>query len=914
MKLSTTSKKRNKLLLSNLLVAALLLQQTAASALAQNRAQRLLSTQAVTNTPQVHRLLQENEQQNTEGTTNTGSGTEAGTNTENGGNTENAGSTTENTEAATTTENTNKIAGYTIKEPELPKWCNKFKKREDLVISETEFTKEIKTVDEKFLFTDILKNLFKIVSKQIEKGAIDPEAFKEDGTEFGKKAWWLSINAIFAVLSALFFVIMLLYFTIKLFCGFFYVIFCCCCCPSELRQDLSIKATDDQKERVRKAKLKVKREQRILSLSNPCCNCFIAVTSTLIVTSIIVLGFFWHQNVTKSLEGVNKTDCMFNLAVSDLRHGVKTSDTTFIGIGGVQYAFGKLEEGLKTITTPNTLQQKVKVSDVDNLFDSLKAYYNDVKGESVPSAADNNKQVVPDIVFIQNHLILPYIGAEANALGSAVKEIDTMAGKLNEYVAGNADQLQTGITALLKEINKIDKEIEKALDNYKEHAKINDHKAQRELIILAVVSSIAIVMILFLLMMILSLNNKCTGYLVIFEAILSLVKMLLAVVLNLLAFAFLVSAILMINGCVIFKQNLDQTTSISEYFDEPIVTKIVDTCIAADGSGNLNNIVDLSTADKGINQLNQVVDALNINLSALNITTEESPSLTVYKAHLEKLRTFELPAFTQNEDDSPEKLVQRVNEGGSLDCVKDRWSVFAGRCPETYPASTTTSQVQEKLDENFCIVTTPLGWNTNLNQRYQPNWGANPACVGQAVDTQFKTLLVCTTATEALMAKLSAKVDEVGGPKESFQTVYGGLKAGETEFKELRAKLEDTIDFVNALQKDLKASLNCKIIRTQLTNLVGNACVKFGKPYVIQAIFLAAIGPLMTILSCCICCTFVQSNEKKCLDELKQAQIADGTAGGDRANAYRDRNAGDTEARRILDGKTRGRGGNPGYK
>ena len=44
-----------------------------------------------------------------------GTGTVAGTNTDN------AGNTTENTEAATTTKNTKKIAGYTAKEPELLK-------------------------------------------------------------------------------------------------------------------------------------------------------------------------------------------------------------------------------------------------------------------------------------------------------------------------------------------------------------------------------------------------------------------------------------------------------------------------------------------------------------------------------------------------------------------------------------------------------------------------------------------------------------------------------------------------------------------------------------------------------------------------------------------------------------------------
>ena len=328
------------------------------------------------------------------------------------------------------------------------------------MIREAEFTKEFKNIDEKFLFIYILKNLFSIVSKQIEKGAFDPEAFKEDGTEFEKKVCWLSSNAIFAVLSALIFVKMLIYFTIKLFCDFLYVVFCCCSCPSELRQNLCIKGSENRKERIRKEELRLKRQQKILGLDNLC---FIVITSTLNVTTIIVLGFFWHQNVTKSLEGVKKIDCMLNLAVSDLRNGVKPNGTTSIGIriGGVQYAFGKLEEVLKniTITQPNTLEQKVKVSDVDNLFDSLQVYYSDVKGESVPSAADKNKQVVLDIFFTQNHQDLPYIGAVASALGSAAKEIDTKAGKLSEYVADNADQLQAGITALLKKINKIDRKI-----------------------------------------------------------------------------------------------------------------------------------------------------------------------------------------------------------------------------------------------------------------------------------------------------------------------------------------------------------------------------------------------------------------------------------------------------------------------
>lgn len=127
----------------------------------------------------------------------------------------------------------------------------------------------------------------------------------------------------------------------------------------------------------------------------------------------------------------------------------------------------------------------------------------------------------------------------------------------------------------------------------------------------------------------------------------------------------------------------------------------IDLCLYKTSSGNLTTLIPKDKSDE-LEELQLMIRGFDIDLSTLNYTDDEPPSMKYYQENgLEKWLNYEIPDFTQNMDDSPEKQVGIMNQ--ILGCVNNEIEVDKVKC-NFKPVSTLDDAVDFRNDQSYCIV------------------------------------------------------------------------------------------------------------------------------------------------------------------------------------------------------------------
>lgn len=110
-------------------------------------------------------------------------------------------------------------------------------------------------------------------------------------------------------------------------------------------------------------------------------------------------------------------------------------------------------------------------------------------------------------------------------------------------------------------------------------------------------------------------------------------------------------------------------------------------------------------------------------------------------------------------------------------------------------------------------------------------------------------------------------------PKKQAVEIYNSLFKGVDMINEVRDTLKDTLEFVSSVETEggLSALMNCTIVRREYKMLLGNTCYQFGINFAYQSLLLALLGPLLTMISFCICCSVIRSEEN---DQIRKQNNA----------------------------------------
>lgn len=127
----------------------------------------------------------------------------------------------------------------------------------------------------------------------------------------------------------------------------------------------------------------------------------------------------------------------------------------------------------------------------------------------------------------------------------------------------------------------------------------------------------------------------------------------------------------------------------------------IDLCLYKNSTGNLTTLLP-EEESKELEQLQYMIRGFDIDLTDLNYTDDEPPSMKYYKENgLEKWLSYQLPDFTQNIEDSPEKQAALMNQ--IVGCVNNEVEIDKNKC-NLKPVSTLQDTVDFRNTESYCLV------------------------------------------------------------------------------------------------------------------------------------------------------------------------------------------------------------------
>jgi predicted transcriptional regulator len=745
------------------------------------------------------------------------------------------------------------FGGYTIEEGEISETCDNYEE-EEIEYTEEELAEGNENLAKYFSFL-----------KEAMKRYFEDEDKEELRKEIMKKAW-MFINAIFAVVSLVAFI----WFFILFACQCCFSILCCCC-KDELEKDLADKPTDSPEKRRKKAMLRAKREKRIKQLNTKTCTWCMMITILILVCAITVLGIIWSIYIFKSIDGLERSDCASSKTINNIRFGVKKEDRVFIGIKGLDFLMEKSFDAISDFEQGTSIHTLGLDTEQQALTDSLQSFYDSHKDDSVASCSGIGT-VQPQSIQTMTNQITDFIGVEYTELGKACNQIHDLGVTVNDIASGEAQNYKDRITEYRETLADQDKKILDAQNKYEDNVDTeNIAKWARLGAWFGMVGTLGS-MVFFVVIAIFSLNDCCSGLLIFLEGLLALIKMFFAFLLNVIAVAGLVGGVIVCNGCVLGYEALNDKELSANLFPDS-VKEIMDACLYTDSSGDLKSILggDLTQLEN----IEDVAEALAIDLDSLNITSTEPPSIQFYKTELlAKWKSYELPDYDESQvADSPDTQVSSGNN--IVDCTNDEWQLNPSSCTRTPVSTITDSPETINQATDYCIVPSQFQFTT-LNIRYDPG---NCALLAAPI---YANLKACVDDHDTLIGNLETDVDS--GPRAQGVSAYTKLQNAKTEFEDLQTKGNDLVEFVKSTSENLDSMMDCRVMRAEVRNLMGNMCYKFAHNFTVQSILIGIIGPLMTILAFCVCCVYRKSKLADEIGDLKRAK----KKGDKKAQKYRD--------------------------
>jgi Fe-S cluster biosynthesis and repair protein YggX len=96
-------------------------------------------------------------------------------------------------------------------------------------------------------------------------------------------------------------------------------------------------------------------------------------------------------------------------------------------------------------------------------------------------------------------------------------------------------------------------------------------------------------------------------------------------------------------------------------------------------------------------------------------------------------------------------------------------------------------------------------------------------------------------------------LDSTNGPGTEGTTLFNKLNSSASHWSALQTLMVNQWAFVNALDVKSTTVKNCTIFQQDMVIFSDSVCWSFGKWFVWQSIFFAAIGPIMVTMSILMC-------------------------------------------------------------
>lgn len=179
----------------------------------------------------------------------------------------------------------------------------------------------------------------------------------------------------------------------------------------------------------------------------------------------------------------------------------------------------------------------------------------------------NGAQVKPDHIQFMTNEINIAIGTEFKAMQTNGKSLHKAAVDGKKAVGTEKAQFDDMIKEFIKQIDTFRNQLTDYQKTMNANGKLNTYLNLAKLVAFVISLGILVTIILFLLLMLCSMKNCCHQFSSLFQALLSILKMILAIIINAVALITLISAIAITSGCYIADKSFNDPSFTERFLD-----------------------------------------------------------------------------------------------------------------------------------------------------------------------------------------------------------------------------------------------------------------------------------------------------------------------------------------------------------
>lgn len=140
----------------------------------------------------------------------------------------------------------------------------------------------------------------------------------------------------------------------------------------------------------------------------------------------------------------------------------------------------------------------------------------------------------------------------------------------------------------------------------------------------------------------------------------------------------------------------------------------------------------------------------------------------------------------------------------------------------------------------------------------------------------LEKIRTCTTDIDSKIGQFKDAIQStLIGPNAEAKKYYDSIITIKSDYNALKESVLESSNMISAATSGIDTFFNCRIIRSETRNTMGNFCIQFTKYFAIQSVLLAVISALFWILAFCVCCSFKQSKAVRKLKKLNKDKHAD---------------------------------------
>lgn len=564
---------------------------------------------------------------------------------------------------------------------------------------------------------------------------------------------------------------------------------------------------------------------------------------------VLTLGIFWVINMHRAIESSGGLACSIVTIFHDVQHGYKDSTMTFAGIGGLKFFLTHLRSDLKSMQNVTELENIINrdfPGAKQDLQGKIKSFYDSFKPMKVASC--KTRASIPNVTPRMITELTPSINdAVQKEIETIVKVGDTLhetSQSIKQVADGQGQSIIKTLDDVLGYLNTASVQIEQLKKDYLD--KLDFKKGSSYLKLFLWISSLSIFgLILFnLMIMYVTMKLKKCMWLNCFSKFIMSSQCCLGGMISGASLTMMIISVFLVNGCYYYDQSLNNKAYLKEIVSNTTYDIAV-SCLYNDSTGDLTHLIGAGDAMKNLDKFKELGNFTE-QLKPFQNTTS-SVTLTKYRDDfLKKVLTYEIIDPLPGNDNFDVNL-KNLNDQAKTIEPKDNFQLNQAYCPAGYQVSKPGDAVTVGKGSNYCMII-PQFNHDQIDARYNPRTEANDP---------YAAMKKCTKTHDQLTQNMIASLDATPGPIASSTAYFKKLSDSIKDAEVVVQKMNKTVNFMLGMKGNIKEILDCRIMRKELIMLKKSICDKdvgFGMKFALQAWLLSVLGPIMSILGCCLCC------------------------------------------------------------